>query len=344
MVAKGSKEAMASRGAGPSGGQDDDREPTEKGTDMRVIYAFIFLVFVAVTKTLLTKNVFVHVPTPVAFSVLSCFVTAVCLIPVFMWMPQLWTGLTGRMAVGFLGVCIAIAIDLAATNVAISLLSVALQQCIKATSPAATIFVESLWNCTCRHPVLYLVVALLCIGPILTNLGSTSYDSTPLGVGMMVFAVIAGAFKYVLAHSIIKQYKNQMGTLAFTFWVEIFVGFMLIPWAYFNGELQLLFWGDAVQTTSDWLLLCFTAAYGGVRIYSQFALLEFTSATTLAISNIVIQALTIILGIFLFGTEVTNYLIAGVSFTLLTSCLYTYLSVSKVLERTDWLTGQRVLH
>ena len=30
------------------------------------------------------------------------------------------------------------------------------------------------------------------------------------------------------------------GVLAFTFWVEVFVGFMLLPWAILNGEaLQL---------------------------------------------------------------------------------------------------------
>ena len=205
----------------------DDGLPSEP-SQMQVVGAFSFLTFVAVTKTLLTKTVFVHVPTPVAFSVFSCVVTAVCLVPVFMCQPKLFAFLDRKMMVGFIGVCIAIAIDLAATNVAISLLSVALQQVIKATSPAATILVESLWNCRASHPLMYLVVALLCVGPILTRAGSSSFDSTPLGVGMMTAAVISGAFKYVLAHAMIKQYKARLGTLAFTFWVEVIVGIMLM--------------------------------------------------------------------------------------------------------------------
>ena len=57
------------------------------------------------------------------------------------------------------------------------------------------------------------------------------------------------------------------------------------------------------------------------------------AATTLAISNIVIQALTIILGICLYDTTVTFYLVAGVSFTLVMSAVYTWISVSKVLEQ-----------
>ena len=297
----------------------------------QVVFAFCFLTFVAVTKTLLTKTVFVHVPTPVAFSVFSCFVTATCLLPVFMCKPSLFAFLDRKMLVGFMGVCVSIAIDLGATNVAISLLSVALQQCIKATSPAATILVESVLYRRCRHPLLYVIVALLCVGPILTRLGSSDFDSTPLGVAMMTAAVVAGAFKYVLAHAMIKEYKASLGTLAFTFWIEVFAGLLLLPWACFNGEAERLMFGTS--SPSDWALLSFTAAYGGVRIYSQFALLEFTSATTLAISNIVIQAVTIVLGIFIFATEVTTYLEAGVALTLAMSAVYTWVSVSKVLEQ-----------
>ena len=83
----------------------------------------------------------------------------------------------------------------------------------------------------------------------------------------------------------------------------------------------MLLYGDF--SVKDWALLWFTGAYGGVRIVSQFALLVHTSATTLALSNVTIQALTTILGIFLFGTPVTNFLVAGVSVTLLTTTGYT---------------------
>mmetsp|Transcript_7259 Transcript_7259/g.18997 ORF Transcript_7259/g.18997 Transcript_7259/m.18997 type:complete len:326 (+) Transcript_7259:68-1045(+) len=312
----------------------DCGEKSDGAFDGRVVFAISFLTFVAVTKTLLTKTIFVHGVPPVAFSVYSCLVTALLMLPIFACQPKQFAMLTWNMSVGFIFVCVAIALDLALTNVAISLLSVALQQCIKATSPAATVFLESLWNRICHSPLKYFAVLLLCVGPILTNLGSSSYDSTPFGVCAMVLAVIAGAFKYVLAHSMINTYKNTLGTLAFTFWVEVFVGIMLAPWAILNGEAMVLIFGEDghSSTTQDWLLLTFTAAYGGVRIYSQFALLEFTSATTLAASNVAIQALTILLGVWLFGTIVTPYLAAGVSETIVVSALYTYLSVTKRFE------------
>ena len=301
----------------------------------KVAFAFAFLVFVAVTKTLLTKTVFVDGVPPVAFSVFSCVVTALCMLPVFLCDPSLFASLNCDMLLGFIAVCVFIALDLALTNVAIAMLSVALQQCIKATSPAATVLLESLWHRVCHHPLKYVLVVLLCVGPILTTLGSSSYDSTPLGVLAMTLAVIAGAFKYVLAHAIIKKYKNTLGTFAFTFWVEVFVAIMLTPWAVLNGEAEELLIGEWAHSSNDWALLSFTAAYGGVRIYSQFALLEFTSATTLAASNVAIQAITILLSVWLFGTEVTPYLAAGVSATIVVSALYTLLSLTRAFDRPD---------
>ena len=76
----------------------------------------------------------------------------------------------------------------------------------------------------------------------------------------------------------------------------------------------------------------YRGAYGGVRIFSQFALLKHTSATTLALSNVTIQALTTILGIFLFATPVTNFLVAGVSVTLLATAGYTFVKTAKIFE------------
>ena len=147
---------------------------------------------------------------------------------------------------------------------------------------------------------------------------------------MMLSAVVGGAFKYVLAHAMIHSYKKSLGTIAFTFWVEIFVGLMLTPWAVLNGEANALITGP--YTRADWALLLFTAAYGGVRIYSQFALLEYASATTLSLTNVAIQAGTIALGFIFFDTELTFYLALGVGVTLFFSAIYTCITVTKCLE------------
>ena len=45
------------------------------------------------------------------------------------------------------------------------------------------------------------------------------------------------------------------------------------------------------------------------------------------------QALTIMIGIVAFGTEVTTLLILGVAATIITSSIYAYLKTSNVLEQ-----------
>ena len=244
-----------------------------------VVIAFSFLTFVAVSKTLLTKFVFTHVDTPVAFSVLSCIATIIVLLPVFLVKPSYFGWIKRDMWLGFAGVSAAIAIDLGCTNVAISELSVAMQQTIKATSPAATVLLEVAFARKCHHPIIFALIGLLCAGSVLVKFGSTDYDATPYGMIMMIVAVVAGAFKYVMAHSVIRSFRDDLGVLAFTFWVEVIVGILLTPWAVLSGEMGLLFWPDAMQdvgsgvqtaadySTLDWALLWFTAAYGGVRLF-----------------------------------------------------------------------------
>ena len=69
---------------------------------------------------------------------LSCLVTNAALGVGFALRPGSLRLLDASMLREFTFVCVAIAIDLGCSNVAISLLSVALQQCLRATAPAAT--------------------------------------------------------------------------------------------------------------------------------------------------------------------------------------------------------------
>jgi len=296
--------------------------------------AFSFLVAVGVSKTLLTKFVFSHSPQPVAFSVLSCLATNLCLAPMLLYNGQLKC-LTRAMIPGFAGICAAIALDLACQNVALAILSVALQQCIKATLPTFTVIVESVLARKRFHPAIYVTVALICVGPVLVACGSSwkaksEAGSQTFGAIMMLVAMVGGAFKYVLCHKAIKEFREEMGVLGFTFWVETFVGLMLLPWAVLNGEAYAM--ATSGSTLGEWALLWFTAAFGGVRVVAQFYFLAKTSATSLAMSGIAMQALTIIIGILAFGTRVTTLLELGVVFTILFSVLYTWLKTSAVLE------------
>jgi drug/metabolite transporter (DMT)-like permease len=298
------------------------------------VFAFSFLVAVGVLKTLLTKLIFTHSPTPVAFSVLSCIATNICLLPILLIRGE-FRWLSSKALLNFAFICLAIALDLGCQNVALAILSVALQQCIKATLPTFTVIVESVIRRKKFHIAIYATVASICIGPILVASGSSwkaksEAGSQLFGAIMMMVAMLGGGFKYVLCHKAISEFRKDMGVLAFTFWVECFVGLMLAPWAIANGEAYRLI--TEKQTPGAWALLWFTGAFGGVRVVAQFYFLAKTSATSLAMSGIAMQALTIILGIIFFKTPVTGLLVFGVIFTVVTSSIYTYLKTSSVLQ------------
>jgi drug/metabolite transporter (DMT)-like permease len=276
--------------------------------------------------------------------VLTCIVTNLLLLPGFLCKRGSLKYLSRPQIPGFLLVCVFIAGDLVFTNLALDLLSIALQQTIRSVGPVATLAVERLLGRHGTHEQhwsLYCVLSLLCVGPVLTGMGSQlDWHSSPRGILAMLAAVCSSSFKYVLAHRIISSQKQELGTLSFLFWVECAVGAMLAPWALLSGEAAALLTGSsdrhlqqhegAGRSLREWLLLVCTAAFGGVRIYSQFYLLGFTGATSLALSILAVQAVTIVLSVVCFGTEVTPTLGFGLVFTIGCSCLYTWLKVIKL--------------
>ena len=98
---------------------------------------------------------------------------------------------------------------------------------------------------------------------------------------------------------------------------------LLLPWGWWTGGLALLASAPpAVQLKS-----VAAAAYGGVRILSQFYLLRHTSPTTSALSNVTVQAMTTAGGIVLFGESTSAMASAGIALTLTMSALYAALKL-----------------
>jgi len=221
-------------------------------------------------------------------------------------------------------VCVAIAIDLGCSNVAISLLSVALQQVIRAAAPAATMLIEVVIKRKPQRPLMVLAVVFVSIGPVLTQLGS-SMDASALGLIMQLLAVFGSASKSVFGHSILTQHKKRLGLLSFLFWAEWFTAAMLLPWATLNGEIADMW--QTQRPAIDWAILYFTASVGGIRIWSQMLFLQQTSATSLAISSIAVTALTSSLSIVIFQTPTTPLLIAGIVETVAATSWYAYLKL-----------------
>ena len=113
-----------------------------------------FYIGVAVLKTMLTKTLLNSASTPVALSAMSCIVTCIMLIPIFLYKPSTWGVLNWRKnGMGFFMVTVLVTLDLAFTNIAVSLLSVSIQQTLLAVNPAATVIIEGIVRRKLAHPV-----------------------------------------------------------------------------------------------------------------------------------------------------------------------------------------------
>ena len=293
---------------------------TNVSINTSTVLSFLLLVIIAMSKTVLTKHIFEHINAPVAMSALSCIVTGIMLIPVCIANGTLRL-LTMEEGKTLSLVCLTVAADLAFTNVGLSILPIAFQQAIKSTLPVATVVIEFLLYQKCISKTLFAVIVGMGLGPITMALDKewTTDSDLLYGVVMLSLSVFAGALKYVLAHSAMARFKQDMGVMGFTFWMEVFATIFILPWSIVNGEISVL-----MEHASSWVLLVGTSAFGGVRILAQFVFLEKTSPTTLAASNIVIQVGLTAAGALIFHNPITINLVYGTLITIIMSVSYTF--------------------
>jgi len=295
-----------------------------------------FYIFIAVVKTMLTKALFEGgAAYPVGFSAVSAIATCLVLVPVFIIQPKQWAVPKKDYMPGFCLVCTLVALDLALTNIAVALLAVAIQQCIIATNPAFTVTIESIVRKKLAHPAIYLTIAILCVGPIVAQVGAPAADVSGVGIVVQLLGVTCSATKYVFAHSVMQKCKKDLGTFAFLFWIDMLILILLVPWSLINGELVALL--EDPEDAVDWLNLILTAVLGGVRFFSQLLVLKVSTATTLSCANLAFQAINIYLSLAIFGKPtLTAGLVCGSLITISAAGTYTYFKVSKVLEKDPY--------
>ena len=126
----------------------------------------------------------------------------------------------------------------------------------------------------------------------------------------------------------ISDSKKNMGVIQFTFWIEVICSGLLFPWCFVGKEIETF-----LTTSFEQLIITIlVAAYGGVRIMSQFYFLKFTSPTSLSLSNICIQIFTILFGILIFDNKIEPIGMLGICISLIFSAIYIYIKLLKCLN------------
>jgi len=316
--------------------QEDPNSPWYKTCVVKyaVPLALVFYICIAVARILLNKCILNDSSAPVALSAMSCIVTCIMLVPIFIVSPKSFGLLDWRKnGPGFALVTVLVALDLAFTNISMNLLSVSIQQCILAINPATTVIIESIFRRKLAHPVIYMTVLVLCVGPVIANLGVPAGQLSIGGIIAQIVGVFNSSCKYVFAHSVMQACKKDLGSFAFLFWLDLATLIILVPWAFIDHSFFHLF--SSIHSGADVGRLIGTSILGGMRFFSQLVVLRVTTPTNLACANIGFQAISIYLSMAVFPGQqkITPFLIAGTVLTLLTSGVYTYWKISKVLTK-----------
>lgn len=162
MVPRPTEQTPLKQAKAPLIGGAEDKSAKDEETSQDAVWyvkyaaalSIVFYIAVAVTKTLLTKQLLNNASTPVALSALSCIVTCITLIPLFLIKPSTWGIIDWQKnGLGFALVTVLVTLDLAFTNISVSLLSISIQQTIIAVNPAVTVIIESIVKRKLSHPV-----------------------------------------------------------------------------------------------------------------------------------------------------------------------------------------------
>lgn len=299
------------------------------------------LIAVASSKTLLTKATFkrAEFDYPVLLSALSCVVTDVCII-------ILWgTGAVsfsvpprGRVGM-FVIVTLFTAAGMAFQNLALSSLSVAVQQALRATMPVFVIMFERILLSRTHNIWVYASLVPLLTGPLVLCFGSTGGDTALLGLIYMSLGVLASAIKVVYLYKTIKSVEQRMGMVSFLFWLDLFMLAVLAPWAVANGETSRAAGWRHRGSGVAWTVVLFVCLMGGLRAYSINLVVKYASALTKTVADICSQALTIYLSLFLFGTRASPMLHAGIAITLAGCILYAFVKMQVKAARRQSSAG-----
>ena len=326
----------------------EESRSNNQAEQTKIAFASTFLISIAVCKTQLTAYMFNTLDYPTAYSLYSCIVTILLLMPIFLLdgripgMSKQWGVPVMAMflkppearshALDVVGpfslIVIFTAFDLGFTNIALANISTALQQCIAATNPFWCLMIETVLFRRRQHLVIYLAVSFVVIGAVLVSVSQVNTLDT-FGLLAACVAVLCSASKYAFTHQTFKTFKGVLGPNALLFWIDLLMVPIYILWiAIGDGlgathELGILKSGAFTDAVVFWQFTG-TAGLGGVRAVSQFVMLFFVSATSMSLANIFTQILNILISMGLQPDKVDMNPELVVGILVVTSSVFTY--------------------
>lgn len=324
--------------------------------------AITAMTLVSILNTQLTAAFLFHISADIAvgYSLWSCIISPLCIVPVFFFVPSWFTWLRCEYLGDFALLCVFRFMDLSGSNIALSSISTALEQTIVASKPVITILLESLILLRPDHWVVYVVVAAVAVGDALAAT-TGDYISTTAGIIAAVVAAIGSAGRYVYTRRLVVRGKHPIHPVALIFWFDLVLIFPFLIWALASSQLQAFVFGvndgppDIDEGTQTVILPAGThyhylgqatgvALLNGFKTVSQCAVLVYVSATSLSVAYVIAPTINILLSLLVTQTHAAGPLgpasVVGISMIGAFNLVYMYLRVdSRALPAVDRALG-----
>jgi hypothetical protein len=193
-------------------------------------------------------------------------------------------------------------LDLTFSNIALTLITVSLQQCIIAVKPMVTIVIELLLFRRLEHPLVLATVVVVTVGAVLTTLGAEV--ASPWGFIAAVVALVTSACKYVATRVLVCDAHAPIHPVALLFWTDVCLSVVLALGAVANGEMGRFFDTICASRTA-FVQGTGTALLGAPKALSQTILLVYLSATALSVSERASQVINVLLSLLLTQVHAT---------------------------------------
>jgi drug/metabolite transporter (DMT)-like permease len=296
------------------------------GVSLWLTYSGFYTV-AATARTLLTKSVFsiYDFDYPILFSFLTVVTTFCFISGMFATGYSKYSPIPPKHYKTLTYLTLLTAGTMAMQNIAMSLLSVALQQALRGTLPIAVVVLEKIIEGKKHSHWIHLCAVPLVLAPLLTSYGTILASEWNLtGVVCMAGSVVASGAKDVLLHFKIRELKKDVGLINLLFWLQITIGFVLMPWSVYDGQFTDVQNWEHFDDKSLWAFVLFVTLLGGVRAYTQQLVLTLDSALFVVFCNALIQTLSVFISIPAFGNKVNKELWIGSVLSILACAMYAY--------------------
>jgi solute carrier family 35 protein C2 len=214
----------------------------------------------------------------------------------------------------FFPVSVGIALEIGLSNIALSLLSVALSTLLKGSAPLFVMFWGLLLGTEVFRLNLFFSIGLIVLGLAFTSVGN--YSGNVTGIVLQLSAVAAGGFRWCLMQKLLQRTGNEhrITALELTYYTAPLTALVLFPFVVgLEGKSLVAYLADAgsSQVAFMFLLLLLISTFVFLLLIVEYLLVKRTSSLAMAVASVFKEGTTIVGGAIWFHDRLSMINIFG---------------------------------